>query len=61
MNQEARRMQTIGGRMNVARIVKTWTSQSGNSKLIKNIIGLNGKATGTVNIINLYKCVFILE
>jgi hypothetical protein len=29
MNQEARRMQTIGGRMNVARIVKTWTAQSG--------------------------------
>lgn len=29
INQEARRTHTISGRMNVARIMKTWTHQPG--------------------------------
>ena len=45
MNQEARRKQTISCRMNVARVMKTWTTQSGYPLVSVNVNRQNGVVT----------------
>ena len=60
MNQEARRAQTISCRMNVGRVMKTWTTQPGYPLVTVNRLQNNLIHLSQVNLIIL-QCTFIFH